>query len=95
MAVDIDGDVTLLGEDPVGLRPQVEEDVEEVYGFQVGGDGYSEVRLSEYLLDLLPLCLQGSAFQVGDTKAVVAVQPQVEVGLGELVQHVQSDQLTD
>ena len=60
MAVNIGGEVALLGENSVPLRPQVQEDVEEVIGLQVGGDCDAEVVLAEDLLDLLPLRLQYS-----------------------------------
>ena len=58
LTVDICWDVSLLGEDPEGLRPQVQEDVEKVGGLEVGGDGDTEVVFAEDLLDLLSLCLQ-------------------------------------
>ena len=54
MVVNIGWGVSLLGEHPVLLRPQVQKDVEEVGGLQVGGDGDAEAVLAEDLLDLLP-----------------------------------------
>ena len=81
LAVNIGGEVTLLGEHSVPFRPQVQEDVEEVGGLQVGGDGDAEVVLAEDLLDLLPLRLQGPALEIGDAQAIISVEPQVEVGI--------------
>ena len=52
--VNIGGGVTLLGEHSILLRPQVQKDIEEVGGLQVGGDGDAEVVLAKDLLDLLP-----------------------------------------
>ena len=88
-------DVALLCEDPVRLRPEVQEDVEEIGGLEVGGDGDSETTFLEDLLDLLPFGFQGPAFQIGGSEVIIAVKPQVEVGLGKLVQHVQPHQLAD